>query len=556
LIKAARWLAEERPDQTLFRFIKLDAAALELTNAELWDRACRLAAWLDAQGVGPDQVVGINLPYNEEIIPVFLGTMLLGAVPAIFPHASDKADSATYRQRLDSLLESSGAARMLVPAVAHGERKEVASAAGERLLPLPSLEEISGLALSARRLEPDAIAMLQYSSGTTGRQKGIELSQRSILDHHQSLYRALDLQANDRVVSWLPLHHDMGVISAVFFPLLAGLPATLMETLDWVRSPAMLLKTITQERSTLCWMPNFAFNHTLRSLRRGDAGGLDLSSMRRWFNASEPVRESSIQAFAEYFAPFGLNADALGTGYGLAEIGAVSLTQDGKRARVDYIDRRQLQELGRAVPAQEATAMSVVSCGRLVPGVQLQIRDEHDQVLPERTVGQIHVQSPSMFNGYYGRPDLTANALAGGWLRTGDLGYVAAGELYVTGRIKDLMIVAGKNIYPEDVEAVSNETPGVYPGRSAAFSVPDETLGSEGIVLVYEARSPLSKEAQFELERELRRRVVQELDVTLHVVQLVPRGWVQKASSGKIARNANKQKYLAPTADGRDDSAG
>jgi len=548
LVQAANWLAEERPDFELFSFVRLDSDDSALTCAAMWERSNRVAGWLQAKGVGAGRIVAISLSENEDILLVFMGALLVGAVPAIFPHLPAKVDPDVYRQRMESLLDSSGASHIVVPAGFEMDDRAGRMPGLDRVIELPPAGTVAGPTAALPPTTDNPVAALQYSSGTTGRQKGIELAHQSILDHHESLYQAIDLRPDDRVVSWLPLHHDMGLICSVVVPVLSGVPATMMSTSDWVRSPALLLKVISRQRATLCWMPNFAFNHTMRSLRKGDAGDIDLRSIRRWYNASEPVRASTIRAFAERFEPFGLDPAVLGVGYGLAEIGAVSVTKEGAPARVDHIDRKQFQEAGRATSSPGQGNMTVVSCGRLVPQVQLQIRDEHGSQLPERAIGQIHLQSPFMFRGYYRRPDLTAQAFDGGWLRTGDLGYLADGELFVTGRIKDLMIIAGKNIYPEDVEAIANEVPGVYPGRAAAFSAFDEALGSDGIIVVYEARSPVSDEDRFALERELRRQVLQELDVTLQQVELVPRGWVEKASSGKIARSANQQKYQQLTA--------
>jgi fatty-acyl-CoA synthase len=396
----------------------------------------------------------------------------------------------------------------------------------------------------------DTVAFLQHSSGTTGLQKGVALSHRAVLNQIESYSRTIDLRDDDVVVSWLPLYHDMGLIAGFVMPIVAGIPLVMMSPFQWVRSPKTLLQAIHEYRGTLCWLPNFAYNHCALTIRQRDLEGLDLSSWRAAINCSEPVRLHSHQTFLDKFGPYGFKESALATSYAMAEmVFAVTQSEIGRPPRVEWIEIEAYQKDQIAVLAEPDApgAMSVVSCGRPIDGVEVAVIDANGGRLPERQHGQIITRGNAMLTGYYKRPDLTEEALLDSWYKTGDMGYIADGEVYISGRAKDLIIVAGKNVYPQDLEAIANTVPGVYPGRAVAFGVEDAHLGTEAIVMVAEvdgeggADHPDGFKA---LAAEVRKRVVQQTEVTLNDVRLVEERWVIKTSSGKIARADNRAKYL------------
>jgi acyl-CoA synthetase (AMP-forming)/AMP-acid ligase II len=395
---------------------------------------------------------------------------------------------------------------------------------------------------------PDKIAFLQHSSGTTGLQKGVALSHRAVLNQIGAYGRAIELTSQDVIVSWLPLYHDMGLIAGFVMPLIAGATLVLMSPFRWVWDPKILLQTISIQRGTLCWLPNFAYNHSARVIRPRECEWLDLSSMRAFINCSEPVYLQSQQVFLEKFRSCGLRESMLSTCYAMAEnTFAVTQNPPGKTARVDWVSTRSLQEEQRAIPtkAEAHGSTPMVSCGFPISGTEIHVVDEQGEPLPDRSVGEIALRSDCMLSGYYRRPDLTADAIRGGWYHTGDMGYISSGELFITGRKKDLIIVGGKNIYPQDLEAIANHIPGLVPGRSVAFGLYDPALGSENIVMVCELEhSPISAEAEKKLEMELRRQIVQQSEVALSDVRFVARRWLIKTSSGKISRAANREKYL------------
>src|SRR5690606_13134490 len=322
--------------------------------------------------------------------------------------------------------------------------------------------------------DPQAIAFLQHSSGTTGLQKGVALSHGAVRRQLAAYGEAIGLTAGDVIVSWLPLYHDMGLIAGFMLPLVAGVPLVLMSPFDWVRHPALLLRAIHDFGGTLCWLPNFAYNHCARRIRRRDSEGVSLASMRLFVNCSEPVRAESHDLFLERFAVHGVTAEMLAVSYAMAEnTFAVTQTPPGRPATLDIIDLPALASAGEArpVPPDHPAAVTKVSCGPPIPGTAVRVVNKDGRVLPERQVGELAIRSDYMLSEYYRRPDLAP--FRDGWYLTGDMGYMVDGEVFVIGRSKELIINAGKNIYPQDLEAIVNSVPGVHPGRAVVFGVPD-----------------------------------------------------------------------------------
>jgi acyl-CoA synthetase (AMP-forming)/AMP-acid ligase II len=340
----------------------------------------------------------------------------------------------------------------------------------------------------------------------------------------------------------------MGLIASFILPILSQVPLVLQSPFDWVRAPVRLFEAVTRYHGTLTWLPNFAYNFCAKKIRDRELEGIDLSGWRAVINCSEPIHWKSHQMFLERFAPYGLRPEALATCYAMAEnVFAVSQGGIDSPVVVDSIDSRQLLSQGLATPSQgEEAGMLLVSSGRLLDCTQVRIVDSRHQNLPERCLGEIALSSNCMLTGYYHRDDLTAKVFDQGWYLTGDMGYLANGELFVTGRKKDILIVGGKNIYPGDLERLAGDVPGIHPGRVVAFGVFNEESGTEDVVLVAEAEQEemASGSEAARLANDIRQRINQGSDVVARAVKIVGRGWLIKTSSGKIARNANRDKYL------------
>ena len=373
------------------------------------------------------------------------------------------------------------------------------------------------------------------------------LSHEAVLNQVASYSEAIALNDQDVIVSWLPLYHDMGLIAGFILPLMQGVPLVMMSPFDWVAHPALLLHAINDYHGTLCWLPNFAYNHCARRIRQRDSEGLSLASMRMFINCSEPVRDESHQMFLDRFAANGVTAEMLAVSYAMAEnTFAVTQTPIGQAARSDVVDRIELEQnrIAQPVERDHPNAQIRVSCGPAIVNTAVKAIDDAGNTLPERRVGQIVVQSDCMLSEYYKRPDL--QPFQEGWYRTGDMGYMADGEVYIVGRLKDLIINAGKNVYPQDIEAIVNTVPGVYPGRAVVFGVADEREGTEliGVVAEVTVDDPLERK---HLATQIRNTVAKQSMVTVTYVHLVGERWLIKTSSGKIARAANREKWLAET---------
>jgi len=496
-------------------------------------------------GIRARDLVVIAHTQDLESIYGFWGALWLGAIPSMFPTLTEKLDPDVYQNSISELVRLSSVSAVittdefapqlhsLLPCPVVGSSRLAAARSAA------TLEQTTNLSI-----DPHEIAFLQHSSGTTGLQKGIALSHNAALNQIAAYSEVLRLSDDDVIVSWLPLYHDMGLIAGFLLPLIQGIPLVLMSPFDWVQHPVLLLRAIHEYKGTLSWLPNFAYNHCARRIRRRDSEGLSLASIRLLINCSEPVRHESHQLFLDRFAENGLRPDMLGVSYAMAEnTFAVTQTSPGCPARLDIIDRDSLEihRYAKSVTKDHPAAQIRVSCGPPLPNTEIRVFDEAGHPLPERYIGQLGISSNCLLTGYYNRPDL--DPFQAGWYLTGDLGYLADGEVYVIGRSKDLIINAGKNIYPQDIEAIVNEIPGVHAGRAVVFGVLDEREGTELIAVVAEVK-PDDTEERRDIARAIRQQVARQTMVTVTYVHLVGSKWLLKTSSGKIARGASRDKWL------------
>ncbi len=536
-------------DEPAIIYVETGRDPLHISRYDFCAATVAYAAALRQMGIRPRDLVVIAHTQNLESIYAFWGAMLVGAIPSMFPTLTEKLDAQVYMgsmaelvrlSQVRAILTTDEFAPQLAPHVAcpvYGSgtlKAAISQAEREQFRPEPA--------------DPQAIAFLQHSSGTTGLQKGVALSHGAVRRQLAAYGEAIGLTAGDVIVSWLPLYHDMGLIAGFMLPLVAGVPLVLMSPFDWVRHPALLLRAIHDFGGTLCWLPNFAYNHCARRIRRRDSEGLSLASMRLFVNCSEPVRAESHDLFLERFAVHGVTAEMLAVSYAMAEnTFAVTQTPPGRPATLDIIDLQALASAGEArpVPPDHPAAVTKVSCGPPIPGTAVRVVNKDGRVLPERQVGELAIRSDYMLSEYYRRPDLAP--FRDGWYLTGDMGYMVDGEVFVIGRSKELIINAGKNIYPQDLEAIVNSVPGVHPGRAVVFGVPDEREGTELVAVAAEVDTEDETERQA-INRAIRQEVARQTMVTVSYVHLVGPHWLIKTSSGKIARGANRDKWLAERA--------
>jgi len=541
----------EKPAITLIHNQNLEQT---ITYRDLFQGASAFMKALEEAGILPGEVVILILNHGENLIYSFFGAILHGAIPSIMPFLTEKLEPDHYRQSLTSLFEITKPAAIItypefideVHITAQNTPSIRAIISTSQIHPCDnfSMDQIQGL----KRRDED-IVLLQHSSGTTGLQKGVALSHQAIFNQIDSYSKSLQLNRSkygqDTIVSWLPLYHDMGLIAGFIMPILTQTHLVLMSPFDWVRAPYKLMQYISKFRGSLCWMPNFAYNFCAQKIRPRDLENVDLSSWRAVINCSEPMSWQSHQMFLERFEPYGFRADALATSYAMAE-NVFAVTQGGidTPLTIDFIERQSLLSGKTAMVAKcEASSVKMVSAGKPIENTQVKIVDNHGNTLPERHIGEIALLSNCMLSGYYRRPDLTEKAFLDGWFLTGDLGYIANQEVYITGRKKDLIIVGGKNVYPQDLEKLASEIPSVHPGRVVAFGVFNDEIGTEEVVIIAEVDTD-AEEEKIKIGDEIRRHVTRGSDIALRYVHIVGRNWLIKTSSGKIARSANREKYL------------
>ncbi|PWB69154.1 MAG: hypothetical protein C3F07_20240 [Anaerolineales bacterium] len=508
------------------------------------------ARTLAREGIQSGEVVVLILQHGEDLLYAFWGAILHGAVPSIMPFLTEKLSPERYRADLSALISvTRPAAIVTYPEFEDDVRSALQDGNSVRsVIVTDNLEEQTDLAfdsLSGFQRKADDIVLLQHSSGTTGLQKGVALSHQAVFHQLDAYGKSLSLNDDDVVVSWLPLYHDMGLIAGFIMPILSGVPLVLMSPFDWVRAPYKLMQAISKYRGTLSWLPNFAYNFCAQKIRDRHLEGVDLSSWRAVINCSEPVRWESHQAFYERLKNFGLRLEALQTSYAMAEnVFGVTQSPLGNVPVVDEIDRETfMSERLAKSPFDGRPTMKMMSSGRPLENVGIRILDEHRTDVPERVIGEVALQSNCMLTGYYNRVDLTQKAFADGWYLTGDYGYVANGEVFVTGRKKDMIIVGGRNVYPQDLEALTYEVPGVHAGRSVAFGMFDESQGTEEVVVIAEIDSEDAAEQQKTADA-IRLHVTKNSAIALRYVKVVGPKWIIKTSSGKTARSANREKFL------------
>ena len=553
--------AEERPEQEAIIHWVADEEPYRWTWGKLVESAASFANNIMKSGVKPGEICALIMRHRKDFYPVYLGISLAGAIPAILAYPNPRLHSDKFREGLDGMAEKSGLDWILTERDLDETVRPLILKKGSTirgiLFPLEWGGEVEDgstaselLAGLRREVHDNDPCLLQHSSGTTGLQKAVVLSHRAVLDHVRLYGKSTAIRDDDKIVSWLPLYHDMGLIAAFQLPLAWGIPSIQIDPFEWVQNPVLLLEAISREEGTLSWLPNFSYNFMADRIRQEDLDDIKLSSVRMLINCAEPVRDESHEKFLQRFSSYGLREDALAACYAMAEtVFAVTQTAPGERARTLVAIRDELAE-GRFIevsPGSGHVTKSCVSSGKTIEGCSVKIVDEERNKLIDGQVGEIVISSVSLFDGYRNQPEKTAEVLKEGWYFSGDYGFLHDGECYAIGRKNDIINVAGLNISPEDVEDSVNEVEGVLPGRLVAFGVEDSESGTEQVCVVAET-SETTEDGLKALRRKIRAAGMK-IDVTIYGVYPVPPGWLYKTSSGKLCRKTNKKRVLESSRD-------
>ncbi|MBM3836651.1 MAG: AMP-binding protein [Verrucomicrobia bacterium] len=538
LFERLRRRGSAEPDKVILRFKPEQGEFLALTYGDLLQRAQRFAAYLRANRLEAGDRLGLVLPLSEDLFVAFAGCLQAGVVPSILSYPSAKVPFEIYARNHADIFSRVGFKGIFCS-------KDLAVHLGPMVPPATSILSGDGWR-SQSRLEEfvpvslDETVVVQHSSGTTGIQKGVAMSHRAICHQVSQYGRALELRTDDLIVSWLPLYHDMGFIACFLMPLLVGVPVVMVSPFEWITNPKLLFELCSRYRGTLAWMPNFAFELLAERVRPSQFTEIDLTSIRALVSCSEPVSASTWERFHQAFRELGLTLDKLWSCYAMAE-NVFAATQAAYH-RVIHIDAAFLAQEGRVKLAK--AGRGIVSQGKPIAQTRIRIMDEAGRERPEGVVGEISIQSDCLLKEYCRNPEATRTAFRDGWYLTGDLGFLWEEELYVTGRKKDLIIIAGRNFYPQDIEEIVGALAEVKSGRVVAFGSENSRTGTEDLVVVAERDSDGSVLSEA-VEAEVKQAVFQKLECVVNHFVLKEPGWVMKTSSGKISRNECRSKYLS-----------
>ena len=540
------WHVQRHPNRPHIVLQDEEGGERTVTYAELDQAACAIAAGLVARGLEPGRAVAIMLPTGVEYFFSFFGILLAGGVPVpIYPPA--RATQIEDHLRRHSRILSNALTRVLIT---------VAQAKPLALLLKPQVDTLQEVVTPEELMRPGApaavhranaqdIAMLQYTSGSTGNPKGVVLTHANLLVNIRAMGRALRVTPADVFVSWLPLYHDMGLIGAWMGSLTYGFKYPVMSPLTFLARPERWLRSIHRHGGTISGGPNFCYELCLRRVQDADVRGIDLSTWRLAFNGAEPVSPETMSAFIRRFARFGFRPEAMTPVYGLAEATlGVAFPPAGRGVKLDRVDKDAFMRGGHAVPAEAdgGDALTFVACGRPIPGHQIRVVDASGSELSDRAEGHIQFSGPSVTSGYYRNAEATRHLLHGEWMDTDDFGYVAEGEIHITGRVKDTIIRAGRNIHPYELEEAVGNLDGVRKGCVAVFGSPDARSGTERVVVLAETRETDSARREA-LRSRINDLAVSHIGMPTDDIMLAAPGTVLKTSSGKIRRAASREIY-------------
>lgn len=528
------YLMNEYGEETILRY------------GELLEGAKKVAAGLVELGIRKDDTVALMLPTSIEFFYAFFGVLFAGGVPVpIYPPIRpDKIEEYALRE---AAILNNAEVRVLIT---FSQVESLGRLLKVFIKSLNAVTTVDSLITSKHRIptvthSADDAAMIQYTSGSTSAPKGVLLTHANLLANIRSVAKAANVTTRDVGVSWLPLYHDMGLIGAWFSTLYMGFPLALMSPMTFLAHPERWLWAIHYHRGTLSAGPNFAYELCIRRIKDEDIIGLDLSSWRLAFNGAEAVNPRTLERFTKKFEPYGFRPETFYPVYGLAENSvAVSFPPMRRKPVIDVIQREPFDKKQLALPAriEDTNVLEFVNCGVAIPDHDIRVVDEKGMEVPERTVGILQFTGPSAMRGYYRNPEATQAIYHDGWWDSGDYAYMVKNEIYIAGRQKDLIIKAGRNLYPQEIEETASQVTGIRRGCTVAFGVNDPKVGTEKLVIV--AETPETKPA---IRENIVNETIEKVSIVVGVppdeVVLVPPRTIPKTSSGKLQRAATKRMY-------------
>ena len=516
-------------------FLSGDDEPVRVPWAQLHEEACAMAGALQRRGIGPGAHVALLAPTSRALVTAIQATWLTGAAAVVLPLPMRMSSIEEFVSQTRTRVHNAHAAVLVIDAEL---APFVEPAAGDP--PFVVLQDLGSDSFAEPVIDPDSLAILQFTSGSTALPKGVMLPHRTILANLDGVALASRLDPEEDVlVSWLPLYHDMGLVGLLTLSMISGNDLVLAAPQDFMASPSRWMQWMSDFRATATAGPNFSYALAARALKRLD--GLDLSRWRVALNGAEPIDPATVTAFTDAGARHGLNPGAAFPAFGMAELAiAGTFPEPDAGLRMDTIDRGCLEHDRYAKQCGPDDGRSFALLGRPVQGLEMRIcAPETGAELADREIGELEFRGTSVMPGYYNRPDATADVMHDGWLRTGDLAYTLDGELVVCGRIKDVIIVGGRNVFPEDVEAAASGAEGVRPGNVIAFGISGRR-GQESVIIVAETKADDSAPVRDDVAR----RVRQSVGLPPTDIVMVGPGTLPKTSSGKLQRSLCRDRYL------------
>lgn len=537
--------AENAPDRPHIYMQDENGQEEVITYGKLYEAALQVAAGLQQHGLKPGDTVAIMQPTNPHFYYTFYGILLAGCIPVpIYPPLRPHQIEA-YAKHEAKILQNAEV-RMLVT---FHEAENISHLLRAFIPSLKYVVTTSTLMKSKEKgtifqARPEDFALIQYTSGSTNAPKGVLLTHSNLIANIQAFGKSINVQPNDSTVSWLPLYHDLGLIGFWLGSVYHGLPLNSLSPLTFLNRPEQWLWAIHFHRATISGAPNFAYELCVRKVDPASIEGLDLSSWRIAASGAEAIQPKTLRRFTEKFAPFGFKAETFLPVYGLAEstVG-LAVPTPGRKPWIDKVDRKSYEEKQVAIPTEDENSLEFVSCGPPLPGHAIRIVDDENLIVPERHIGHLQFKGPSNMQGYYGNPEATKAIYHDGWLDSGDFAYQVEGEVFITGRCKDTIIKAGRNLYPTEIEDIAATVPGIRKGCVIAFGVVDNKRGTEKLVIVAETleKRPLERS---NIMHQITDKMSTMLDVIPDDIILVAPRIIPKTSSGKLQRSACRKAYL------------
>lgn len=536
----------QRQSGKVFAHILGSSGTVELTYGRLWAESRACAAYYRENGLAQGDVLVLMLrPGTSRNYSAFVGAMMEGIMPAFMPLPSPKQPPEVYWPTHKAVLGRNAVKAVLTDREHAFRMREHLPGLALSVLTVEGIESAEATPIAQVPPRASNPAFLQHSSGTTGVKKGVCLAHEIVLAQIDAYADVLGFDENSRVSSWLPLYHDMGLITSFLMPMSTGASVVVVSPFDWLIDPAAWLNATSQYRCTHAWMPNFAFMHLARLVQADPHWEL---SRLRWINCSEPCKAEAFQLFQAAFASVGVHEQAFSVCYAMAE-NVFAVTQTRSEGMPRRLKRGQQAPPDPGDWRDDSAIMGgpeMLSCGYPLPGVEIQIWDQAKQPLPDGQMGEIVIRGPYLFSEYHDDPVTTSSRFHDGWFLTHDLGLMNAGELFVSGRVDDLINLYGRKVYAHEVESIAAGVPGILPGRIVAIGHDSLMTGSQELILLAEMLQDMDEKA---VKRAVKLEVEAKLGVTVAKVELFGKGWLIKTTSGKISRYLNHRKYMAMRAD-------